>query len=565
MTAETPYDLPSIHSPRLTGPALRLFTWLLEIPVTRALLRRLLMRESGISDWRRLTVAAIPSHEPRLDGETVADGTENATVLSTLTATPLENRTGFASVLDYHHAYRTGATTPEQVARRALAAIADSDVREPPLRAFIACDAADVQQQAQASSRRWQEGKPLSPFDGVPVAVKDEFDQAPYPTTLGTRFINGRLTDREATVVARLRAAGALLLGKTNLPEFDLGVTGLNPFHGTVRNPYRPDHYSGGSSGGSAAAVAAGLCPVAIGADAGGSIRTPAALCGVVGLKPTHGRVSGFGAFGQQCSVYQVGLLAATARDAALTYALIAGPDPQDPASLAQPPLTLASFDELDLQGVTLGIYRPWFEHADPAVVASCDALLNHFQAQGAQVKAITIPDLNAGRIAHLVIILTEFAQSVAHYQATRRREFSLEVRCTLALAHALTAQDYGHAQRVRARLRAHMQRALQEVDAIVTPTTAGTAPPIHSDALRQGELNLGLVTALMRFGPPANLTGLPAITFPAGYDAQGLPIGCQVIGRPWQEEVLLRLAQVAETGVVRSKPPVYYPLLPDA
>jgi Asp-tRNA(Asn)/Glu-tRNA(Gln) amidotransferase A subunit family amidase len=534
----------------------------LENPPSRAFLIRRLLHENGVEDWRRLLIDDLPTNLPWTT-PAASETTAGSTWAPQVTA-PRDHRTGYVSVLDYHQAYRSGASTPEQVAQQVLTAIADSEARTPPLRAFIACDHDDVHRQAEASSQRWRMGQPWGPFDGVPVAVKDDLDQLPYATTLGTCFITQRLTAQEATVVTRLRAAGALLLGKTTLPEFALGVTGTNPHHGAVCNPYQPAYTSGGSSAGTAAAVAAGLCPVAFGSDGSGSIRTPAALCGIVGLKPTQGRVSGFGTLGYGCSVCQVGPLAATVWDAALAYALIAGPDPQDPTTLQQPPLALAGIEEPDLHGLTLGVYRPWFEHAAPALVAGAESLLNYFQERGARVSAITLPDLNAGQIAQLVILLAEFAAFMERY-AAYRRHFSLELRCLLTLAESLTARDYLKAQRFRTRLSTHFQRAFQDVDVILTPTTGCTAPPIHPDALQYGELNLGMVAELIRFTPLANLTGLPAITFPAGYDPQGLPLGCQAIGRPWQEAVLLRLAQVAETQVEHHLPSLYYRVLPAA
>jgi Asp-tRNA(Asn)/Glu-tRNA(Gln) amidotransferase A subunit family amidase len=224
------------------------------------------------------------------------------------------------------------------VAERALAAIADS--QQNGLSIFVAWEQADLLAQATASAQRLREGRPLSPLDGVPVAVKDELDLRGFGTSVGTRFLGKQPAAEDSTAVARLRAAGALLLGKVNMHEIGIGVTGQNPHHGTVRNPYDPQRHTGGSSSGSAAAVAAGFCPIAIGADGGGSIRIPASLCGVVGLKPTYGRVSETGAAPLDWSVAHIGPLGATARDVALGYAAIAGLT-GDPNTLHQPALTL--------------------------------------------------------------------------------------------------------------------------------------------------------------------------------------------------------------------------------
>jgi Asp-tRNA(Asn)/Glu-tRNA(Gln) amidotransferase A subunit family amidase len=468
----------------------------------------------------------------------------------------------FTSIRDYAQAYRSGSASPVQVADQVLQAMADSDSRTPPLRAFIAYSREDVMAQARASAQRIKEGKPLSVVDGVPIAVKDESAMVPFPLTVGTKFIGKQLVTQDSTIVARLRAAGALLIGKTNMHEIGIGVTGLNPHHGTVRNPYNPAYHTGGSSSGSAAAVAAGLCPVAIGADGGGSIRIPSALCGLVGLKTTYARISSFGSFPLCRSVDHYGPLAANAIDAAIIYAIIAGSDAQDPGTLNQPALTLDGIDNVNLAGLKLGIYRPWFEHASPAMVEACRHLVEGLQKLGAQICEIEIPELEPTRVAHVVTIATEMMTAMEPYYAEHRADFGLDVRTNFALIRALNARDYVHAQQIRTRTIAHFNRALSQVDAIVTPMTGVTAPLIHEKTLPDGESDLTTLSELMRFATQANLTGLPAITFPAGYDANGLPIGIQAIGRAWQEHVLLRLARAAETIVERHAPQVHYRLL---
>jgi Asp-tRNA(Asn)/Glu-tRNA(Gln) amidotransferase A subunit family amidase len=396
----------------------------------------------------------------------------------------------------------------------------------------------------------------------VPVAVKDELDMMPYPTTVGTAFLGKSPAEEDATVVARLRASGALLIGKANMHEIGIGVTGLNPHHGTTRNPYNPDHYTGGSASGPGAAVAAGLCPVAIGADGGGSIRVPSSFCGVVGLKSTFGRVSEFGAAPLCWSVAHLGPLAATATDAALAFGAIAGPDPKDPLSLHQPAPTLEGWDRLDLSDLTLGVYWPWFRHASADVVEGCEALLQQFEVQGARVREVVIPELENGRVAHVITIAAEMSQALGHTYADHHREHGLDVRTNLALARQFTARDYIQAQRVRTRMMAHFDGVLEQVDAIVTPTTGLPAPAIPSAALPDGDSDLTTLTEIMRFATPANLTGLPAISFPAGYNDAGLPLGMQAIGRAWQEHTLLRLALAAEQAVQRQAPLVHYGIL---
>jgi len=341
-------------------------------------------------------------------------------------------------------------------------------------------------------------------------------------------------------------------------------VTGLNPHHGTPRNPYDPGHYTGGSSSGPAAAVAAGLCPVAIGADGGGSIRIPSSFCGLVGLKATFGRVSEFGAAPLAWSVAHLGPLAATAADAALAYAVIAGPDSKDPHSLHQPAPTLEGWDDLDLSDLTLGVYWPWFRHASADTVSACEALLKEFERMGAKVHEVAIPDLEAARVAHTITIAAEMSAALAHTYAEHHHEHGLDVRLNLALAREFTARDYIKCQRVRTGMIRNFNRALEQVDVIITPTTALPAPAIPQGALPDGESDLSTLVEIMRFTTPANMTGQPAISFPAGYNDAGLPIGMQAMGRAWQEQTLLRLALAAGQVVERRGPQVHYEMLQD-
>lgn len=558
---EDVYDLQSVKLPYLSGRPLKLFALFLESAAGGAASKSLL-DSAGITWLREQPFDEPPTFMP-LAGRNGRPPATGDIPLAELPQADPPHAPGFhfPTVLDFAAAYRAGKTTPTEVAERLLAAIRAADATDPPLRAFIAVHEADVRRQAAEATERMRAKRPLSPFDGVPVAVKDELDMTPYPTTVGTRFLGSAPAVADATAVAKLRAAGALLLGKSNMHEIGIGVTGLNPHHGTPRNPYNPAHYAGGSSSGSATAVAAGFCPVAIGADGGGSIRIPAAFCGVVGLKPTFGRVSEHGAFQLDWSVAHIGPLAATAADAALAYALLAGPDPHDPISQQQPAPTLLGWDNLDLSDLTLGVFWPWFRDATPDVVAACEALLAQFASMGATIRDIAIPDLQAGRVAHTLTIASEMLQAMSATYARHHREHGLDVRVNLALARRFAVTDYILAQRVRTRLIHNFNRTLTEVDVILTPATGLSAPPIPAAALPDGDSDLTTLAEIMRYATPANFTGHPAISFPAGYNGAGLPVGMQVIGRHWQEATLLRLALAAERVVARQKPQVYFDL----
>jgi Asp-tRNA(Asn)/Glu-tRNA(Gln) amidotransferase A subunit family amidase len=559
------YDLKSVKLPRMTGSLLKVFTNLLESPTTRWLLINNLLKQAGVSALRSLQIDEPPTFQPPVPSAAnpSLEG-QNMQVLTTLADNKPERQKGFSfnTILDYAEAYRSGASTPEMVGERILSAIEESQSKDPSMSIFIAWQKDDLMAQARASTQRIKSGHPLSIIDGVPVPVKDELDMLPFGTTVGTRFLGKTPAKGDSTVAARMRAAGALMVGKCNMHEIGIGVTGQNPHHGTARNPYNPNHHTGGSSSGPAAAVAAGFGPVAIGADGGGSIRLPAGFCGVVGLKPTFSRVSEFGAAPLCWSVAHVGPIAATAYDAAMGYAILAGPDAKDSHTLNQPEIRLDGLTTLDLSDLTLGVFWPWFRHAVPEVVHRCEDMLSGLQKLGAKICEVEIPGLEAARIAHLVSIASEMNAGLERYYKEHRKDYSYEVRINLSLSRAFTPQDYIQSQRVRTRLVNTMEKLFKQVDLIVTPTSAVAAPPIHPDSLPIGDSDLTLLTEIMRYATPANLTGHPAITFPAGYTPQGLPIGFQAIGRYWQEHTLLRLAYAAETLVERKKPQVYFDLL---
>jgi Asp-tRNA(Asn)/Glu-tRNA(Gln) amidotransferase A subunit family amidase len=301
---------------------------------------------------------------------------------------------------------------------------------------------------------------------------------------------------------------------------------------------------------------------VSVGADGGGSIRMPAGLCGVTGLKATFGRMSEHGAAPLCWSVAHVGPLAATARDCALAYAVMAGPDPEDPNSLAQPAPSLQDLAKTDLSGVKLGICTPWFEDAEPGIVQACAAMLEGLKEAGCRIEEVELPDLGLLRTVHTVIIVSEMAAAHLHHFKRNRKSYAHDVRLNLELAGRLKASDYVHAQRLRVALCQQFDAVMRRVSGIVSPATGCTAKPIRGKALRTGESYLEQTDTIMRFARPANITGLPAISFPAGYDSDGLPVGFQVMGRAFDEAALLRIAAAAEAICERREPRVHWRLL---
>ena len=574
------YNLKSISIPRTSGRTLKILVRLLRTPGIRLLLIPLLLKQAGLTSLRKSKVKDFPVMEPIHPVESkitsaaakksikeFIDSTQNKR------QTPTDEKTGSAAkqslfqpetAADFHRAYLEEKTTPVDVAMRLLDIVRSIEESAVPLRPFIAWEERELMQQARASTERYERGESLGILDGVPISVKDELDMQPFPTMVGTKFYNTQPPDEDATTVSRLRSAGALMVGKTNMHEIGIGVTGLNVPYGTTRNPHHLDHYPGGSSSGSAAAVAAGLSPIALGLDGGGSIRIPASLCGVVGLKTTWGRISSAGSAPLSWSVSTVGPITSTADDAALAYSFLAGADPRQLRTQNQPPVDLQDFNNANLAGVKLGVFSPWFKHASTDIVQNCERMLEAFKAQGASIEEIEIPELNEARIAQIVTILTEMLTSLQPHFKTFRQPFGLDALLNLTLAKEFSGGDYVKAQRIRAELIRNLTQIYQQVDAIVTPTTACTAPPILPDALINGESDLSTLTELMRYAPQANIGGFPAISFPVGYDAKGLPVGMQLMGRPWEESFLLRMAKTSEPFFTRHPPMMRFSLLPN-
>ena len=556
---ESVYDLASIRLPVLEGTALRLFASVLESRIGGSLLLGSLLEAGGVTRLRGLrpddAPLLSPTCPPAPAGASAAPNTERADAPRAETGGP------FAGIADYAEAYRTGRTDPVRVAERLLGELEADRLHPKPLCAFIALDADDLLRQARESAERIGTGRSLGSLDGVPVAIKDEVDMVPFPTTVGTTFLGAAPATEDATTVARLRAAGALLVGKANMHEIGINPTGHNIHYGHCRNPYNPEYETGGSSSGPATAVAAGYCPVALGADGGGSIRVPAAHCGLVGLKPTYGRVSEIGAAPLCWSVAHLGPIGANVADVAAAYSLMAGPDDGDPHTLGQPAVTLEGWDDTDLSGVRIGVFEPWNRHATEAVVAAADRAVAILEAAGAEIVPIVIPGLDAIRIAHAVTILSETAAALSRFSEHYRR-LAPATRINLHLGRSFTAADYLQAQRIRAAGMRTFAEVFTRVDAILTPTTAVTAPRIPANGLPHGISDLSMVTEIMRYAIPGNLLGFPALSVPAGYDPDGLPIGVQLMGRHWEEHVLLRLGSAIERSVERHRPMRFVDLL---
>lgn len=413
---------------------------------------------------------------------------------------------------------------------------------------------------ARESEKRIKQKRSRGPLEGIPIALKDNIWTRGIRTTAGSKILQNFVPDNDATVAASLHRAGAVILGKTNLHEFAYGISTNNPHFGPTRNPWDLTRIPGGSSGGSAAAIAAGLCVASVGTDTGGSIRIPAALCGIVGLKPTFGRVSCHNVVALAPTFDHVGPLARTVEDAALILGIIAGRDPLDTTTLAQPrSKPFGDFRQLvrclhphfsKKRPLKLGLPRQYFfTSLSEDVRDAVKSAVHSFEQLGAIVEEISLPQISDGDDASTSIALAEathYHQSQGWFPA-HSAEYGEDVRKRLEMGMDIRAADYLVARDVQKRVRAEFDSALTRVDAIVAPTVPITAPHIGENIIEIESAEEPVRGALIRLNRPANFTGLPAISIPCGWADENLPVGLQLIGRAWEEEQLLTIAQLFE------------------
>ena len=440
---------------------------------------------------------------------------------------------------------RAGEVSSEQLAVACLEQAARLD---PVLNTTITPLAETALAEARELDRELAAGRWRGPLHGVPVGVKDLIDVAGLPTTCGSNLLRDRVAETDAYVVQRLRAAGAVLITKQNLHEFAYGVTSDTPATGSVRNPWDIGRSPGGSSGGSAAAVAAGLCYASIGTDTGGSIRIPASLCGVVGLKPTYGRVSRRGVYPLAWSLDHIGPLARTARDASLVLEAIAGHDRGDVTSARRRvPAYLRALSG-DVRGVKIGLPREWFwDTGDPEVIRLVREAIGALAEAGAVRETVSVPALELARSAQALILSSEATSVHRQHLRTAAPSISPGVRMRLAQGLFVTASEYVLAQRARTYLRQQLLETLQSVDVLVTPACPITAPLVGEVELTVGGRREPTVSWLTRCSMPFNLAGLPAVSVPCGFTQAGLPVGLQIVGRPFDESTVLRVADAYE------------------
>jgi len=466
------------------------------------------------------------------------------------------------------HAYREGSVSPERVVERALEGARALARRTPPLGPLCGYDDARALEAAKASAERHARRASLGSFDGIPVAVKEEVNVEGYPARLGTRFMAHDRPVADAVAVARLRAAGAIVLGPTPMTEFGLSTLGANAHRRMPRNPHDPTRLPGGSSSGSAVAVTTGVTPVSLGVDGGGSIRVPAALCGVFGLKPSYGRIPATGlGFPGNASVVHLGPIASTSYDLAEFVTIASGPDDADEASLAAPALANGELDGAlgrGVSGLRIGIDEAEWARAEDSVAGPAREALDALERDGAELVPVRIElARHAAAIGYLTIGIEAFA-GMAEIRARHLDDLGYDVQLLLSGLETFRPDDYLDAQRLRAGLRREVARTLRDVDVLALPTTARSAPPVSDDEAKTGFIDPPALDAICRYAFLANLTGLPAGTAPVGFDAGRLPVGLQIVGDAWDEACVLQvLAHLERLGAAEStRPEAYVDLL---
>jgi aspartyl-tRNA(Asn)/glutamyl-tRNA(Gln) amidotransferase subunit A len=466
-----------------------------------------------------------------------------------------------------------GEVTSLEVVRRML----DRADRLKRLNVFVHLDPELVLAQARAIDNCRQSGEPVGPLAGVPVAIKDVLCVEGEPTTCGSRMLRGFRPPYEATVISKLRASGAIIYGKTNMDEFAMGSSTENSAYGPTLNPWDETRVPGGSSGGSAVAIASELAPLALGTDTGGSVRQPASFCGVVGLKPSYGRVSRYGLIAYASSLDQIGPFAHDLADTALLLNVIAGRDQNDATSVPAPVPDYVSTLNQPLPSLRVGVVREFFkEGLDPEVATAVQEAIRVYELSGATIKEISLPHSKYGIPAYYIVAPAECSSNLARYDGTtyghraadwspkhpaeqnlpamirmmmasRAEGFGAEVKRrimlgTFALSAGYADKYYNKALQVRRKIRDDFDSAFKDVDVLLGPTSP-------TPAFKIGERTADPLTMYLSdiYTITANLAGIPAISIPCGLTGAKLPVGLQLLAAPFAEETLLRAARLFE------------------
>ncbi len=422
------------------------------------------------------------------------------------------------------------------------------DATEPVLNSFITLLADASRSAAQQAEKDIQAGRYKGPLHGIPVALKDLYNTGGVRTTSGSKIFDTFVPSEDCTVAAKFQQAGAVLLGKLNMHPFAYGPTGENADYGHMHNPWDPDRVTGGSSGGSGSATAAGQCTITTGSDTGGSIRIPAALCGIVGLKPTYGLVSRYGLTPLSWSLDHPGPMTRTVEDAAITMNVIAGHDPKDVASANVDIPDYTSALTGDVKGLKIGIVKEYFEAPlDPEVRKAVMEAIGQLESMGAEVREVSFPMYNQSQAISSAVLMSEATAYHRDLLESDDQSIYEPVRQRLESGLFISAADYLRAQQARTLLDRESRKLLDEVDLLAGPTEPVTAPEILSSRVMAGEQEIGVVGALTQYTRPYNINGFPAISVPCGFSQSNMPIGLQLAGRPFDELTVLRAAHAYE------------------
>jgi len=422
------------------------------------------------------------------------------------------------------------------------------DATEPVLNSFITLLADQARKSARQAEKDIQAGRYKGPLHGIPVALKDLYNTGGVRTTSGSRIFDTFIPTEDCTVAAKFHQAGAILLGKLNMHQFAYGPTGENPDYGHMHNPWNPDMVTGGSSGGSGSAASAGQCTITTGSDTGGSIRIPAALCGIVGLKPTYGLVSRYGLSSLSWSLDHPGPMTRTVEDTAITMNVIAGHDPKDVASAKVDIPDYTSALTGDVKGLRIGIVKEYFEAPlDPQVRKAVMDAISLLESMGAEIKEVSYPMFNQSQAISSTVLMAEATAYHRDLLEKDGHQLYEPVRQRLEAGLFISAAEYLRAQQARSIFDQQGRRLLDEVDLLAGPTEPVTAPEILASKVMAGEQEVGVVGALTQYTRPYNINGFPAISVPCGFSDDGMPIGLQLAGRPFDELTVLRAAHAYE------------------
>jgi aspartyl-tRNA(Asn)/glutamyl-tRNA(Gln) amidotransferase subunit A len=429
---------------------------------------------------------------------------------------------------------------------------------DPSVGAYLTVTADAALEAARQAEREIGDGRYRGPLHGIPVSLKDIIYLEGVHNTAGSKVLAGFVPDYDATVTRKLKTAGAVILGKAQMYELAMGPS-TTYHYGPTRNPWDPERVTTGSSSGSAAGVAAGLCHASLGSDTGGSVRGPASMCGVVGLKPTNGWVSRHGVTPLSWSMDTVGPLTRTVSDCALVMNAISGYDPADPGSLDAPVPDFTGLLDGEIAGLRLGLAGDFFSKGmTPGFEAAFQEALRVLESAGASFREVSLPSMLHAQAAHSVIILSEGASAFEETVRTGAGLLGINARTRLETGSFLLATDYIRAQRVRSVFQREFASAMREVDVLVTPTSPG--PPQKFDEPAVSSDAKGAATAAAnRFRRPFNLVGAPAISIPCGFDPAGIPVGLQIVGRPLEDALVLKVAHAYEqrTDWHKQRPPL--------